>query len=110
MSAPKVVMVTGGTGLVGKAIQEVIEAENNVDEKWIYLSSKVSAVEKPKSATDELLARRLENQNNTSCSGAPRLYQGHRAFPKRTARSSLPDSSARRTASKKQITPSYRKA
>lgn len=53
MSAQKVVMVTGGSGLVGKAIQEVIEAENNADEKWIYLSSKVSAVEKPKS----LLAR-----------------------------------------------------
>jgi hypothetical protein len=44
MSAAKVVMVTGGSGLVGKAIQEVIEAEKNVDEKWIYLSSKVSFV------------------------------------------------------------------
>jgi GDP-L-fucose synthase len=42
MSAAKVVMVTGGSGLVGKAIQEVIEAEKNADEKWIYLSSKVS--------------------------------------------------------------------
>ena len=33
-------MVTGGSGLVGKAIQEVIAAENNSEEKWVYLSSK----------------------------------------------------------------------
>ena len=45
MSAQQVVMVTGGSGLVGKAIQEVIEAEKNPDEKWIFLSSKVSALE-----------------------------------------------------------------
>ena len=31
-------MVTGGSGLVGKAIQEVIAAENNSEEKWVYLS------------------------------------------------------------------------
>lgn len=43
MSAQKVVMVTGGSGLVGKAIAEVIETEGNDDEKWIFLSSKVSA-------------------------------------------------------------------
>jgi|AntAceMinimDraft_1070359.scaffolds.fasta_scaffold26891_4 hypothetical protein len=41
MSAQKIVMVTGGSGLVGRAIQEVIEGEKNADEKWIYLSSKV---------------------------------------------------------------------
>ena len=33
-------MVTGGTGLVGSAIREAIEAENNAEEKWVYLSSK----------------------------------------------------------------------
>ena len=37
----KVVMVTGGSGLVGGAIQEVIEAEAPADEKWVFLSSKV---------------------------------------------------------------------
>ena len=42
MSAQKVVMVTGGTGLVGSAIKDVIDAEGNVEEKWVYLSSKVS--------------------------------------------------------------------
>ena len=42
MSAQKVVMVTGGTGLVGSAIKEVIDAEGNSEEKWVYLSSKVS--------------------------------------------------------------------
>ena len=38
----KVVMVTGGTGLVGSGIQEAIAAEGDAakDEKWIYLSSK----------------------------------------------------------------------
>ena len=42
MSAQKVVMVTGGTGLVGSAIKDVIDAEGNVEEKWVYLSSNVS--------------------------------------------------------------------
>jgi len=37
----KVVMVTGGTGLVGRAIQAVIgENDKHKDEKWIFLSSK----------------------------------------------------------------------
>jgi len=40
MGEEKVVLVTGGSGLVGKAIQEVIEAEKPAGEKWIYLSSK----------------------------------------------------------------------
>ena len=42
MSSPEktVVMVTGGSGLVGKAIQEVIEAEEGtLNERWVYLSS-----------------------------------------------------------------------
>ena len=37
----KVVLVTGGTGLVGKAVQEVVEKEAPADETWIFLSSKV---------------------------------------------------------------------
>ena len=33
-------MVTGGSGIVGKAIQEVIEAEEGtLNERWVYLSS-----------------------------------------------------------------------
>lgn len=36
----KVILVTGGTGLVGKAIKEVIEKENNPNEKWVFLGSK----------------------------------------------------------------------
>ncbi|XP_014246545.1 GDP-L-fucose synthase [Cimex lectularius] len=36
----KVVLVTGGTGLVGKAIQIVLEKESNLDEKWIFIGSK----------------------------------------------------------------------
>lgn len=34
------VLVTGGTGLVGKAIQKVIEAEKNSNEEWIFVGSK----------------------------------------------------------------------
>jgi GDP-L-fucose synthase len=36
----KVVLVTGGTGLVGRAIAEVIAAEASEDEKWVFLGSK----------------------------------------------------------------------
>ena len=40
----KVIMVTGGTGLVGKAIEEVannpVHGYKKDDEKWIFLSSK----------------------------------------------------------------------
>lgn len=37
----KVVMVTGGTGLVGRAIQAVVgENDKHKEEKWIFLSSK----------------------------------------------------------------------
>eukprot|EP01064_Diplonema_japonicum_P035448 TRINITY_DN768_c2_g1_i3.p1 TRINITY_DN768_c2_g1~~TRINITY_DN768_c2_g1_i3.p1 ORF type:complete len:317 (+),score=69.77 TRINITY_DN768_c2_g1_i3:300-1250(+) len=38
--ATKTIMVTGGSGLVGKAIQWVVEQEANQDEKWVFLSSK----------------------------------------------------------------------
>ncbi|EFN75466.1 probable GDP-L-fucose synthase [Harpegnathos saltator] len=36
----KVVLVTGGTGLVGKAIQNVIACDKGEDEKWIFIGSK----------------------------------------------------------------------
>lgn len=39
-SSATVVLVTGGTGLVGSAIQKVISEEKNTSELWIYLSSK----------------------------------------------------------------------
>ena len=38
--APIVVLVTGGTGLVGRAIEKVVKAENRPNEQWIFLSSK----------------------------------------------------------------------
>lgn len=34
------ILVTGGSGLVGKAIQTVIEDEKRSDETWIFVSSK----------------------------------------------------------------------
>lgn len=36
----KIVLVTGGTGLVGKAIQTVITEEKPENEKWIFVGSK----------------------------------------------------------------------
>jgi len=38
--AESVILVTGGTGLVGCALKELATKENNPKEKWIYLSSK----------------------------------------------------------------------
>lgn len=41
MSSPKrVVLVTGGTGLVGKAIEKVVHDDKIPDEHWIFLSSR----------------------------------------------------------------------
>ena len=36
----RVVLVTGGTGLVGRALQEVITREKLPQERWVFLSSK----------------------------------------------------------------------
>jgi len=36
----KVILVTGGSGLVGRAIQSVVEAEARENETWVFLSSK----------------------------------------------------------------------
>ena len=35
-----VILVTGGTGLVGRAMQEVIASESPVGEQWIFVGSK----------------------------------------------------------------------
>ena len=35
-----VVLVTGGSGLVGKAIESIIREENNPEETWVFASSK----------------------------------------------------------------------
>nr|CAI5828240.1 unnamed protein product [Callosobruchus analis] len=40
MADRKVVLVTGGSGLVGKAIQAVVETEKREDETWFFLGSK----------------------------------------------------------------------
>ncbi|XP_053994460.1 probable GDP-L-fucose synthase [Hylaeus volcanicus] len=36
----KIILVTGGTGLVGKAIQTVIENDKNDNEQWIFVGSR----------------------------------------------------------------------
>lgn len=36
----KKVLVTGGSGLVGSAIKQVIDEESPKDEEWIFCSSK----------------------------------------------------------------------
>ncbi|XP_967089.2 GDP-L-fucose synthase [Tribolium castaneum] len=40
MSENKIILVTGGSGLVGKAIQTVLEDEKKSDETWIFVNSK----------------------------------------------------------------------
>ena len=41
MAKQKRIMVTGGSGLVGKALEEVVtKEESRSDETWIFLSSK----------------------------------------------------------------------
>ena len=40
-SEKTVVLVTGGSGLVGSGIKEVVEEEARPNETWIFLSSKV---------------------------------------------------------------------
>lgn len=41
MSEQKIIIVTGGSGLVGKALEEVVaHEENRSDETWIFLSSR----------------------------------------------------------------------
>lgn len=37
---PKRILVTGGTGLVGKAIETVVNQEKFPDEEWIFIGSK----------------------------------------------------------------------
>ena len=36
----KVILVTGGSGLVGQGIQTVVQQDPREDERWIFLSSK----------------------------------------------------------------------
>ena len=36
----KVILVTGGTGLVGHAIQSVVQREKREEEEWIFVGSK----------------------------------------------------------------------
>lgn len=36
----KKILVTGGTGLVGSAIKQIVELEPVEGEEWIFLSSK----------------------------------------------------------------------
>ena len=40
-SEKKVVLVTGGSGLVGSGIKAVVEEEARANETWVFLSSKV---------------------------------------------------------------------
>lgn len=36
----KIILVTGGSGLVGSAIKEVVEKDKNSQEEWHFISSK----------------------------------------------------------------------
>jgi len=45
MASEKVVLVTGGTGLVGKGIEAHLQKNPPVGEKWVFLSSKDGNIE-----------------------------------------------------------------
>lgn len=40
VAGKKRIMVTGGSGLVGKAIQKVVADDPRIDEEFVFLSSK----------------------------------------------------------------------
>ena len=40
MTEKQVILVTGGTGLVGKAIQQVVNEDIRTNEHFVFLSSK----------------------------------------------------------------------
>lgn len=40
MAGEKVVLVTGGTGLVGKAVEYVSQSEAAPNERWVFVGSK----------------------------------------------------------------------
>lgn len=40
MTGFKKILVTGGSGLVGSAIKQVVESESLNDEEWIFCNSK----------------------------------------------------------------------
>jgi GDP-L-fucose synthase len=55
-SKPTVVLVTGGTGLVGKAIEEVVNQSKDSSETWYFASSKDGDL-RDKESTKQLFAR-----------------------------------------------------
>jgi GDP-L-fucose synthase len=40
MSEKKKILVTGGTGMVGRGIRTIVEMNPNPNEEWIFLGSK----------------------------------------------------------------------
>ena len=40
MAETKRIVVTGGNGLVGKALQEAVRRDSRKDEEWVFLSSR----------------------------------------------------------------------
>jgi len=72
MGEKKIVLVTGGTGLVGSAIREVIEAEKPADEEWVYASSKVRSLGPTNKARGANRARLFDKftTTKTDCSCA----------------------------------------
>ena len=81
----KVVMVTGGTGLVGSGIQEAIAAEGDAakDEKWIYLSSKDGNLCDPAAALRGLDGRRRRPPLPRAARQDPRRGRAPRRPPRR---------------------------
>lgn len=40
MAEQRVILVTGGSGMIGQAVKKVVNQEKNPHETWIFVSSK----------------------------------------------------------------------
>lgn len=49
MAAEKVILVTGGTGLVGRAVEYISEQEPRPDERWVFVGGRDADLLSPES-------------------------------------------------------------
>lgn len=40
MNEPKTILVTGGSGLVGEAIKELVTSQKRENENWVFVNGK----------------------------------------------------------------------
>merc|ERR1712123_110567 len=65
----KVILVTGGTGLVGKGIQTIIEKDKRENEEWVYMSSNSDFFRSNMKMNDNILeaSKKIDVKKLVSC-------------------------------------------